>query len=56
MDIPEGFQIESVDEDGFSYILKHPNMDVSLVLKIYYGKQYKDSMQTMKTALKKLSV
>ena len=31
-------------------------MDVSLVLKIYYGKQYKDSMQTMKTALKKLSV
>lgn len=56
MDIPEGFQIAQADEDGFSYVLTHPNIDVTLVLKIYYGKQYKNAMQTMNTAMKKLSV
>lgn len=34
LDIPEGFEIADYTEDGMSYIFSHPNIPVTLVMKI----------------------
>lgn len=34
LDIPEGYELVDYSSDGFSYILEHPNIPVTLVLKI----------------------
>ena len=34
LDIPEGFEIADYTQDGMSYIFSHPNIPVTLVMKI----------------------
>ena len=34
LDIPEGFEVADYTEDGMSYIFSHPNIPVTLVMKI----------------------
>lgn len=55
LDIPEGFQIDSYTEDGMSYIFSHPNIPVTLVLRIYNNLDKTDSSSVLKNALSKLS-
>ncbi len=55
LDIPEGFQIDSYTEDGMSYIFSHPNIPVTLVLRIYNNLDKTDSATVLKNTLTKLS-
>lgn len=55
LDIPEGFKVENYTEDGMSYIFSHPNIPVTLVMKIYYDSSFTKSSEVLKTALGKLS-
>lgn len=55
LDIPEGFQIDSYTEDGMSYIFLHPNIPVTLVLRIYNNLDKTDSPSVLKNTLSKLS-
>ena len=55
LDIPEGFQIDSYTEDGMSYIFSHPNIPVTLVLRIYNNLDKTDSSSVLKNTLSKLS-
>lgn len=55
LDIPEGFQIDSYTEDGMSYIFSHPNIPVTLVLRIYNNLDKTDSASVLKNTLSKLS-
>ena len=55
LDIPEGYQVENYTEDGMSYIFSHPNIPVTLVLKVYDDKSLNDSKNVLSTALTKLS-
>ncbi len=55
LDIPEGFEITDATEDGTSILLTHPNIPVTLAIKIYYQKEYKSSAETLDSALNKLS-
>ena len=55
LDIPEGFQIDSYTEDGMSYIFSHPNIPVTLVLRIYINLDKTDSSSVLKNTLSKLS-
>lgn len=55
LDIPEGFQIDSYTEDGMSYIFTHPNIPVTLVLRIYNNLDKTDSSSVLKNTLSKLS-
>lgn len=55
LDIPEGFQIDSYTEDGMSYIFLHPNIPVTLVLRIYNNLDKTDSSSVLKNTLSKLS-
>ena len=34
LDIPEGFEIADYTQDGMSYVFSHPNIPVTLVMKI----------------------
>ena len=55
LDIPEGFELTDSTEDGTSLLLTHPNLPVTLAIKIYYKEQYKSSSETLEAALNKLS-
>ena len=34
LDVPEGFEIADYTEDGMSYVFSHPNIPVTLIMKI----------------------
>lgn len=55
LDLPEGYQIDSYTEDGMSYVFSHPNIPVTLVMRIYYDSKYTKSNEVLKMALSKLS-
>ena len=55
LDIPEGFEIADATDDGTSILLTHPNIPISLAIKIYYQQGYKSSSETLDAALTKLS-
>ena len=55
LDIPEGFELADSTEDGTSILLSHPNLPVTLAIKIYYQKEYKSSSESLNSALNKLS-
>ena len=55
LDIPEGFELTDSTEDGTSILLTHPNIPITLAIKIYYQKEYNSSTQTLDAALNKLS-
>ena len=55
LDIPEGFEIADYTEDGMSYIFSHPNIPVTLVMKIAYEPDVSSSVDVLKNNLNKLS-
>ena len=55
LDIPEGFEIADYTQDGMSYVFSHPNLPVTLVLKITEEPDAKTSAEVLKKNLTKLS-
>ena len=55
LDIPEGFEIADYTQDGMSYIFSHPNIPVTLVMKITEEAQAKSAAEVLKKNLNKLS-
>ncbi len=53
LDIPEGYEISDYTQDGMSYFFSHPNLPVSLVMKITNEGQ--NASQALKKNLDKLS-
>ena len=54
LDIPEGFEVADYTEDGMSYIFSHPNIPVTLVMKIT-NEPLSNSASVLKLNLNKLS-
>lgn len=55
LDIPEGFEIADYTQDGMSYIFSHPNIPVTLVMKITEEPQAKSAAEVLNKNLSKLS-
>jgi hypothetical protein len=55
LDIPEGFEIADYTQDGMSYVFSHPNIPVTLVMKISEEAQAKNAAEVLKKNLNKLS-
>ena len=55
LDVPEGFEISDYTQDGMSYIFSHPNIPVTLIMKITGEPDAQDSREVLKTNLAKLS-
>lgn len=55
LDIPEGFEIADYTQDGMSYIFSHPNIPVTLVMKITEEAQSKSAAEVLQKNLNKLS-
>ena len=53
LDIPEGYEISDYSQDGMSYFFSHPNIPVSLVMKITNEGQ--NASEVLKKNLNKLS-
>jgi len=54
LDVPEGFEVADYTEDGMSYVFSHPNIPVTLVMKIT-NEENADAASVLKTNLAKLS-
>lgn len=55
LDIPEGFEIADYTEDGMSYVFSHPNIPVTLVMKLTEEKNAKSAAEVLNRNLKKLN-
>ena len=55
LDIPEGFEIADYSQDGMSYVFSHPNIPVTLVMKITSEPQAKSAAEVLKKNLAKLN-
>ena len=55
LDVPEGFEIADYTQDGMSYVFSHPNIPVTLIMKITGEPDAQDSREVLKTNLAKLS-
>ena len=55
LDIPEGFEISDYAEDGMSYVFSHPNIPVTLIMKITADSNAKSARDVLKTNLTKLN-
>ena len=55
LDIPEGFEIADYTQDGMSYIFSHPNIPVTLVMKIADEPDASSSAEILKKNLSKLN-
>ena len=55
LDIPEGFEIADYSEDGMSYVFSHPNIPVTLVMKLTEEKNAKSAAEVLNKNLKKLN-
>lgn len=55
LDVPEGFEISDYTQDGMSYVFSHPNIPVTLIMKITVEPDAQDSRDVLKTNLAKLS-
>lgn len=54
LDIPEGFEVADYTEDGMSYVFSHPNIPVTLVMKIT-NEPSSNSVLVLKKNLNKLN-
>ena len=54
LDVPEGFEIADYTEDGMSYVFSHPNIPVTLIMKITSEENAKNAAEVLKTNLSKL--
>ncbi len=52
IDIPEGFEISDISDDSSSILFTHPNIAVTLALKIYSAKHFTSSKEALKYALR----
>ena len=55
LDIPEGFEISDYTEDGMSYVFSHPNIPVTLIMKLTADPNAKSAKDVLKSNLAKLS-
>ena len=55
LDIPEGFEIADYTQDGMSYFFSHPNIPVTLVMKITEEPEAKSAAEVLNKNLNKLS-
>ena len=55
LDIPEGFEIADYTEDRMSYVFSHPNIPVTLVMKLTEEKNAKSAAEVLNINLKKLN-
>ena len=55
LDIPEGFEVADYTEDGMSYVFSHPNIPVTLVMKITEEENTKSAEDVLQKNLKKLN-
>ena len=55
LDIPEGFEVADYSQDGMSYVFSHPNIPVTLVMKITNEPEAKSAADVLKKNLAKLS-
>ena len=55
LDVPEGFEVADYTEDGMSYVFSHPNLPVTLVMKISSEPDLKNAGEVLKKNLTKLS-
>ena len=55
LDVPEGFEISDYTEDGMSYVFSHPNIPVTLIMKITADPDAISAKEVLKTNLTKLS-
>ena len=55
LDIPEGFEIADYTQDGMSYFFSHPNLPVTLIMKITEKKEAKSAAEVLQINLNKLS-
>lgn len=55
LDIPEGFEIADYTEDGMSYVFSHPNIPITLVMKLTEEKNAKSAAEVLNKNLKKLN-
>ena len=55
LDIQEGFEIADYTEDGMSYFFSHPNIPVTLIMKITEDAEAKSASDVLKKNLNKLS-
>ena len=52
LDVPEGYEIANYSNDGLSYIFEHPNIPVTLAMKIYNNENLtKKNQDNSKTVL-----
>ena len=54
LDVPEGFEIADYTEDGMSYVFSHPNIPVTLVMKITEDAEAKSAAENLIKNLNKL--
>lgn len=54
LDVPEGFSVVEHTPDGMSYLFKHENAPVFLLLKIYTGKNASSASECFDLAMSKL--
>ena len=55
LDIPEGFEIADYTQDGMSYVFSHPNIPVTLIMKITEESHSQSASEVLKKTLNKLS-
>ena len=55
LDIPEGFEVADYTQDGMSYVFSHPNLPVTLVMKITEEPQANNAAEVLKKNLGKLN-
>ena len=53
LDIPEGFEIADYTQDGMSYFFSHPNIPVTLVMKITEEPEAKSAVEVLNKNLNK---
>ncbi|NLC93657.1 MAG: hypothetical protein GX677_09405 [Treponema sp.] len=55
VDIPEGFQISDMSDDSTSILFTHPNIAVTLAIKVYNDKSFSSSEEALLYSLRNLS-
>ncbi len=55
LDIPEGFEVADYTQDGMSYVFSHPNLPITLVMKITEEPQANNAAEVLKKNLGKLN-
>lgn len=55
LDVPEGFEVADYTQDGMSYVFSHPNIPVTLIMKICSEPELKTADKVLKKNLNKLN-